>query len=131
MIPPDFTIPKSPEEGAGSNPAPAAPVAQAAKKSAGRPKNPNKPVGVTVYLTPDEWAYLETWNPTNASYAARELIEDLKRIRPTGRHSAPKADQAGRLAPGSKTQLKKALRAANARVAALEAQVAKLKEGRP
>ena len=140
MIPPDFTIPKAPEaasvapeatyvapdvtqEGAESNPAPVA-----APKKVGRPANPNKPVGVTVYLTPGEWEYLNTWNPTNASFAARELIEDLKRIRPEGRHSAPKGNQAGKLAPGSKTMLKRELKAERLRADKLAARVAKLEE---
>lgn len=51
--------------------------------------------------------FLLTWNAANPTLAFSELIAEVRRVRPAGRHSAPVAPPGCKDRPGTKTSLKK------------------------
>lgn len=65
--------------------------------------------------------FLLTWNAANPSLAFSELIAEMRRVRPQGRHSAPVAPPGCKDRPGTKTSLKKRIKELEARTGELEA----------
>lgn len=78
---------------------------------AGRPKNPDKLLPVGVYAKQSDIDYLLTWNTGNTTAAFSELVEELRKVRPTGRYSAPRPSADSKNKPGTRTWLKRRIKA--------------------
>lgn len=64
--------------------------------------------------------FLLTWNTANPTLAFSELITEVRRVRPQGRHSAPVAPPGCKDRPGTKTSLKKRIKELETRTGELE-----------
>lgn len=72
-------------------------------------------------------AYLRLFRPDDPTGAFRDIIAIARLYRPTGPHSGPnagKSTHAGKLAPGSKTMLKRELAEAREEIERLRAEIA-------
>ncbi|WP_394794916.1 hypothetical protein [Armatimonas sp.] len=67
--------------------------------------------------------FLLTWNVANPTLAFSELIGELRRVRPAGRHSGPVAPAGCKDAPGTRTSLKKRIKELETRTSHLENQL--------
>lgn len=77
-----------------------------------------KRINLGICGTQADLEYLLTWNESSKANAFAELIEDIRKIRPGGRYSAPRPTPGCRSAPGTKTTLKKRIRALEAQLKA-------------
>jgi hypothetical protein len=84
-------------------------------KKRGRPTGTTtvdeRKVNASIYATPTQIQYLLTWNEGGPTLAFGELLDELKKTRPRGRFSAPAIDPEARNRPGTKTDLKRKIRA--------------------
>jgi len=92
------------------------------------PKGPRlKPeelqIDTNIYACRADIDFLLTWNQSSPSLAFSELIGKLRNFRPNGRFSSVPVDPESRNRPGTKTSLKREIKAREARIAALERQI--------
>lgn len=68
-----------------------------------------KPVHLNIYARPEDAEYLLTWSELNPTLAFAQLIEDMRKSRPGGRHSVPVMGGGieAKNRPGTKTSMKR------------------------
>ncbi len=72
--------------------------------------------------------FLLTWNGANSTLAFSELIAEVRRVRPAGRHSAPIAPPGCKDRPGTKTSLKRRIKELEIRAGELETRASELEK---
>jgi hypothetical protein len=110
-----------------------APIKTVSPKKRGRRALPTGEKVINLALCGKEslLGYIQTWN-SDKHKGLEEMIEDMKKYRPEGRYSpiagGSKSAAEAKNAPGTKTSLKREIKACNQKIARLERENARLKE---